>query len=125
MVIGLLVVSHWLLDLIVHRPDLPIAPGLATRLGLGLWNRPGATIVVESALFVAGLSVYLVKTRAKDRRGILGLWSLVVFMVAIYVTSMLGPPPPSVSAIAPVTLAFGILIAPWALWVDHHRALRT
>jgi hypothetical protein len=123
-VIGLLVVSHWLLDLVVHRPDLPLAPGLATRAGLGLWNRPGATLAVESTLFVAGLSVYLLATRAKDLRGFIGLWALVIFMVGVYVASAFGPPPPSASAIAPVTLAFGILIAPWALWVDRHRALR-
>ena len=123
-IIGGLVVSHWLLDLIVHRPDLPIAPGLATRVGLGLWNRPTATLVVEGALFALGLSVYLVATRAKDRRGAIGLWSLVVFIVGIYVSSVLGPPPPSASAMAPVTLAFGILIAPWAFWVDRHRAMR-
>jgi len=116
--------SHWILDLIVHRPDLPIAPGLATRVGLGLWNRPTATLVVEGALFALGLSVYLVATRAKDRRGAIGLWSLVVFIVGIYVSSVLGPPPPSASAMAPVTLAFGILIAPWAFWVDRHRAMR-
>jgi hypothetical protein len=123
-IIGALVVSHWLLDLIVHRPDLPIAPGLATRVGLGLWNRPTATLVVEGALFALGLSVYLVATRAQDRRGVIGLWSLVVFIVGIYVSSVLGPPPPSASAIAPVTLVFGIVIAPWAFWVDRHRVMR-
>jgi peptidoglycan/LPS O-acetylase OafA/YrhL len=89
-----------------------------------LWNRPGATLAVESTLFVAGLSVYLVATRAKDLRGVIGLWALVVFIVAIYVSSVLGPPPPSASAIAPVTLAFGIVLAPWALWVDRHRLVR-
>ena len=124
-IIGLLVVSHWVLDLIVHRPDLPLAPGLATRVGLGLWNRPGATLVTEGALFVAGLSVYLGATRARDLRGAIGLWALVVFIVGIYVVNVLGPPPPSASAIAPVTLAFGILIAPWALWIDRHRTLRS
>lgn len=124
-VVGLLVPSHWLLDLIVHRPDLPLAPGLATRVGLGLWNRPGATLVVEGTLFVLGLGVYLGATRARDLRGTVGLWALVIFIVGIYVTSVLGPPPPSASAIAPVTLVFGIVIAPWALWVDRHRALRS
>jgi hypothetical protein len=123
-VVGLLVVSHWLLDLIVHRPDLPLAPGLGTRLGLGLWNLPAATLVVEGALFFLGFGVYLRVTRARDLRGAIGLWALVIFMVGIYATSVLGPPPPSAGAIAPVTLAFGIVIAPWALWVDRHRPLR-
>jgi hypothetical protein len=123
-IVGLLVPSHWLLDLVVHRPDLPLAPGLGTRVGLGLWNAPVATLVVEGGLFVAGLSVYLVATRPRDRRGAIGLWSLVLFVLAIYVANVVGPPPPSASAIAPVTLAFGVLIAPWAMWIERHRSLR-
>jgi hypothetical protein len=124
-IVGLLVVSHWVLDLIVHQPDLPLAPGLVTRLGLGLWNFPTATLVVEGALFAAGLGIYLRVTRARDLRGVIGLWSLVIFILGIYAASILGPPPPSVGAIAPVGLAFGVVIAPWALWVDRHRALRS
>ena len=72
-IVGLLVVSHWVLDLIVHQPDLPLAPGLVTRLGLGLWNFPTATLVVEGALFAAGLGIYLRVTRARDLRGVIGL----------------------------------------------------
>ncbi|HEU5299248.1 MAG TPA: metal-dependent hydrolase, partial [bacterium] len=40
-ILGLTVVSHWVLDFLVHRPDLPLAPG-AMRVGLGLWNLPAA-----------------------------------------------------------------------------------
>ena len=54
-ILGLLVFSHWALDFVSHRPDLPLAPGSATMFGLGLWNSVPATIVIESAMFTAGV----------------------------------------------------------------------
>ena len=63
-ILGACVISHWLLDLIVHRPDLPIVPGLKTYVGLGLWNSIPATIIVEGLLFVIGIVLYLRSTVA-------------------------------------------------------------
>ena len=117
--IAALVVSHWLLDLVVHRPDLPIVPGGA-RLGLGLWHSLPATLLVELALFGLGLALYLRRTRARDRAGSLGLWTLVVFLLLIYAANLFGPPPPSVSAIAWAGQAQWLLVA-WAYWLDRHR----
>jgi membrane-bound metal-dependent hydrolase YbcI (DUF457 family) len=122
LVVGALVVSHWLLDLVVHRPDLPLVPG-GSRLGLGLWHSLPATLVVELALFGAGLALYLRRTRARDRAGSLGLWSLVAFLLLIYAANLLGPPPPSVGAIAWVGQAQWLLVA-WAYWLDRHRVDR-
>ena len=53
-VITALVASHWVLDFVTHRPDMPLYPGSA-RFGLGLWRSIAATIVVELALFAAGV----------------------------------------------------------------------
>ena len=55
LVIGGAVLSHWVLDVLTHRPDMPIAPGLATRIGLGLWDSVITTIVVEGGMFLAGV----------------------------------------------------------------------
>ena len=74
-VLGLCVPSHWLLDYIAHRPDMPLVPGGA-RYGLGLWNSVPATLAVELGLFVIGSTLYLRGTRAKDRTGQYALWSL-------------------------------------------------
>lgn len=68
--VGVLVVSHWVLDWISHRPDLPLWPG-GPVAGLGLWNTIAGTILVEGALFVAGIELYRRTTRARDR---VGLW---------------------------------------------------
>ncbi|WP_214324839.1 permease [Nonomuraea sediminis] len=57
-VIGAVVFSHWVLDLIVHRADLALIPGTGPRLGLGLWRHPGATAAAEAALVLAGALLY-------------------------------------------------------------------
>jgi membrane-bound metal-dependent hydrolase YbcI (DUF457 family) len=119
-VVGALVVSHWLLDLLVHRPDLPLAPGGGARLGLGLWHSLPATLVVELTVLGIGLALYLRRTRARDRAGSLGLWGLVALLLAIYAANLLGPPPPSVAAIAWAGHAQWLLVA-WAYWLDRHR----
>jgi hypothetical protein len=119
-VCGLLVVSHWVLDFLTHRPDLPLAPGAGARLGLGLWQSLPATLVVELGIFAAGLWLYLRTTRATDRVGTVALWSLVAFLLLMYLGNLFGPPPGDVSALAWVGHAQWLLII-WAYWIDRHR----
>lgn len=118
-VVGVLVLSHWALDFITHGPDLPLAPG-AAKVGLGLWNSVAATVILEGALFAAGVLVYARKTRPRDVVGRLAFWALVAFLVAIYIANILGPPPPSARAVSLVTLLMWLFI-PWAIWIDRHR----
>ncbi len=119
-VVGLLVPSHWLLDFVVHVPDLPLYPGGAARLGLALWRNPVATVIVELILYFAGVMIYARATQAKDRIGRFGLWSLVVVLLALYAASF-GPPPPSVKALAWTALiGWPLWALPW--WVDRHRS---
>ncbi len=120
LVVGAAVLSHWFLDWPVHRPDLPLWPGSSIRAGAGLWNSIPATLVLELGLFAAGVAVYVRATRARDRIGAWGLWSLVAFLAVIFLGSFAGPPPPSPHALAITTLAIWIFV-PWAAWVDRHR----
>ena len=117
------VVSHWVLDLLVHRPDLPLVPGASTRVGLGLWSSLPATLVVELGIFSIGVWLYLRTTRATDRVGSIALWSLIGFLVIVYFGNLFGPPPTDVAALAWVGHAQWLLI-PWAYWIDRHRELR-
>jgi uncharacterized membrane protein len=123
-VVAALVVSHWLLDLIVHVPDLPLMPGLDTVVGFGLWQSKAATLAVEIPIFAAGIWLYMRSTRARDNIGKYGLVGLVVFLAVIHVGNVFGPPPPSATAIAWVGQAQWLLVA-WAYWVDAHRDART
>ncbi|MCX8004488.1 MAG: hypothetical protein N2688_05950 [Burkholderiaceae bacterium] len=119
-VIGALVASHWLLDAIVHRPDLPLAPDDPVRIGLGLWNSTAATLAVESSLFVGGLMLYQRATRGLGvRRWPLALYA--VLLAAIFVALSLAPPPPNVQAIAWAGQGQWLLVA-LAWWVDRAPA---
>jgi hypothetical protein len=117
------VFSHFVLDLVTHRPDLPLYPGSATSFGLGLWNSRPATMAVEISMFVVGVAIYARLTRAINRRGAVALGALVVFLALIYVNTAFGPPPSSVAAIKYVGLS-GWLFPVWAWWIDRNRELR-
>lgn len=118
-VVGALVLSHWVLDLLVHRPDLPLWPGSALRVGLGLWHSIGATLVLELGFLALGLAVYARVTRPRDRIGRWGLWTMVFLLVAFFLSGLAGPPP-SDSALAIGGLVLWIFV-PWGYWVDRHR----
>ena len=122
-VIGACVLSHWFLDVIAHRPDLPVFPQ-GPFVGLGLWNSLPATVAIECGLLALGLMLYLPASRAKDRIGVYGLWSLMVVLVAAWVSSLFGPPPPSERVLAYSALAMWLAV-PWAAWADRHREITT
>lgn len=119
LLVGAVIPTHWVLDFIAHRPDMPIYPG-GPKYGLGMWNSVGLTFAVEYLLFAAGIALYLSATRTKDKTGIVAFWSLAVFLGAIYPVAMFGPPPPNVQALAFSALAMWLTV-PWAAWTDRHR----
>lgn len=119
-VLAVLVVSHWVLDFVSHRPDMPLWPG-GPRVGLGLWNSVGATVVVELAMFAAGLGLAAASTRPRDRLGSWGFVGLAVLLLALYAGNAAGPPPPGMAAVAAAGLGGGVLFLALAAWVDRHR----
>ena len=122
-VLAIVVASHWALDALTHRPDMPLTVSAeSARVGLGLWNSLPGTIAVESLLFAAGLWLYTRATKAVDRTGRLALLGLVAFLLVIYAANLFGPPPPSGMAAAWSALAMWLLVA-WGYWVDRHRAV--
>jgi hypothetical protein len=120
LLVALLVMSHWVLDAIVHRPDLPLTPFTPERIGLGLWDSLPATLAVELPIFVGGCWLYARFTQPRDAVGRWALWGLVAFLAVIQVVNLAGPPPPSVAAIAWAGHAQWLLVL-WAYWVDRHR----
>jgi hypothetical protein len=119
-VLGVCVLSHWVLDFVTHRPDLPIYPG-GPAVGLGLWNSAAGTVLVEGLMLVAGVAIYLQTTRARAAGGRSGLWALIAVLVLSYVASLVSGPPPSVQAVAIGGIVFGWLFVGWAAWVDRRR----
>jgi hypothetical protein len=119
-VCGLAVISHWLLDLVTHRPDLPVLPTSSLRLGLGLWNSLSATLVFELAIFAVGIGLYCRTTKPLDRKGSIGLWTLVSFLLVVYFGNLFGSPPPDTTALAWVAQAQWLIVV-WGYWIDRHR----
>ncbi|MDZ4252522.1 MAG: hypothetical protein U1A72_08100 [Sulfuritalea sp.] len=122
--LGVLVVSHWALDALVHRPDLPLFPGSATVVGFNLWSSLPATLIIEGALFALGVWLYARVTSPSDAVGRWGFVALVIFLAGIYAGNLFGPPPPSTEAIAWAGHAQWLLVL-WGYWIDRHRQAAT
>jgi len=120
LVVGLLVVSHWVLDWVVHRPDMPLWPG-GPLVGLGMWNSERGTVAVEGIMFAAGAAMYFQATKARDRVGTYAVWTLLALLAVSYVASLFSGPPPTIQAIGFGGITFGWLFVVWAWWGDKHR----
>ena len=119
-VVGIGVVSHWVLDWITHAPDMPLWPG-GPEFGLALWNSVPGTMIVESLMFAVGVWLYLGATRARDGIGAVALWALVALLALSYAAQPLMGTPPSVRAVVVSGLIFEAVILAWVWWLDRHR----
>jgi hypothetical protein len=115
LVMGVLVFSHWALDALSHRPDLPLWPGSRAMIGLGLWNSVAGTLLVEGALFAAGIAIYL-----RNSKAALAFWLLIGFFVLAYLGAAFGPAPPNPTAVAASALTLWLLPL-WGWWIERHR----
>jgi len=124
LILGLAVFSHWILDLIVHLPDLPLYPGDAPKFGFGLWRSQLATAVVEGLIFFIGLFLYLRATRAKNRTGSIVFWIVIALLLISHIANLFSPPPPSVNAIAWAGQAMWLFVI-LGFWADRNRMARS
>jgi hypothetical protein len=118
--IGALVLSHWVLDWLVHVPDLPLSPFGKTKVGLGLWNYKYLELAVELLFFAAAVYLYLQTTAANNKKGAIGFWSLIIFLVVVHVMNFFGPPPPAVTPVVITGLSQWLLVW-WVWWADKNR----
>jgi hypothetical protein len=117
-IVGAAVFSHFWLDVLVHVPDLTIAGEGTPALGLGLWRSVGATLAAELLVLAAGLAVYVAWRSRRHRVRPGRLTGLVLVLVALYLASLFGPPPPDVTTIAVADIAGLLLLAAFAAWAD-------
>jgi len=115
------VLSHWVLDVISHRPDMPLAPGAHTVLGFGLWNSLPATLLVEGGFWLLAIGLYVRGTKAKGRAGIYGFWIVIALLTWIWLGNITTPPPPSGIG----SLVFFALVIAWAYWMNRCRPSRS
>jgi hypothetical protein len=122
------VVSHWVLDVVSHRPDMRIAPGVPGVVGLGLWNSIPATLMLEGGMWLLAIVLYVRATRANSRAGTYVFWGGIVLLTLAWIGNILGsvsaPPSQGASAVAsalPSLIFFGCAIG-WAYWMDRARS---
>ncbi|MBI1424424.1 MAG: hypothetical protein GC149_13350 [Gammaproteobacteria bacterium] len=120
-VIAVTVLSHWLLDLLVHRPDLPLYDN-HMKVGLGLWNYPVLSFALEALCLFGGMFFYY---RATQPVGGRGRYAMIVFglvMLGVQSTALFSPPPPSANAVAVMALVSYFLFAAVVYWLEKKRA---
>ena len=123
-IVGIVVLSHWFLDALVHRPDLPLAPGSDVKVGMGVWHSVPWTLTLEGAMFAGAVWFYAAGSQPRDRIGQYGLAGIVALLVVAYVSAAFGPLPPSIGAIAWAGILGGLLTAALGYWVDRHRTVK-
>jgi len=117
-VVGLAVLSHYPLDVMVHLRDLPLTGNDSTKLGLGLWNHPTATLILETLTLAAGVAVYVARgsKRHPVRRG--RLLILLLVLVGAYLASSYGPSPPNMTVVGVSVIVLILFVAALGGWAD-------
>jgi hypothetical protein len=119
--VGVAVFSHWVLDFLVHRPDLPLY-GDSFKVGLGLWNYRAFAFLLEIVVLFSGMYLYLKKTRPVARFGAYGMVIFGFVMLAIQAYIFFGPPPASDKSAAMTALVVYGAFAATAYWLERKRA---
>ncbi len=117
LLLGALVMSHWGLDLLTHRADLPISPFGDIKLGLGLWNMPYLETILETGMFAMGSLIYYRSIKPVKKKA---FWSLIILFLVIHFLNILGPPPPSVNAVAWSANLMWLFVL-WAWWIEKKK----
>jgi hypothetical protein len=115
--VGMAVFSHWLLDALVHVPELPLACAGSGKVGLGLWQNMPVALAAEAAILVAGLCLFL---RGADLSRIRQLWLTVLALLVLVFTVVgmtVSPPPPSARAMAASSLVTIIVVCTLSCWL--------
>lgn len=122
-VVALAVFSHWLLDLPVHTPDLPLWSDTSPKFGFGLWNNAIATYLLEAALLLFALWMYLRSTKATAAVGRYGMAVFTGFLLLINVPNIFGAPMvDSKIGLSIFALSSYFLFAAVAFWLDRKRS---
>lgn len=113
-VVGLCVISHWVLDLLVHVADLPLWGDLH-KVGFGLWDQPVLAFVLEAGVLFAGVALY-----SKLAKGKAAVWIFAVLMLAMQMSNLVMPPPPEPEQFAMMALSLYLLLAAAAWFVERN-----
>jgi hypothetical protein len=111
------VFSHWLLDVIVHQPELPVAGAQSALLGLALWGNMPVALIVEAALLVVGLTVFVASSAWSRSRSVVLVVLSLVLLVFTLAGMTIAPAPPSAMAMAGSSLVTVVLVCALYCWL--------
>jgi hypothetical protein len=115
------VFSHWVLDLIVHTPDLPLYDNSA-KVGLGLWRHIAISFPLELILLFAGARIYARAVPTTSACGRYALWGFIALLAVLQVYANFGPPPGSEPSMAIMALGLYVILTAITAWVERVRA---
>jgi hypothetical protein len=121
--LALAVFSHWALDLVVHRPDLPLYDN-AYKVGFELWNYPLTALALESALFFGAMWVYLRSTTATSFAGRYGMIFFGLVILILHCLLFWGPLPSSPADGAVRLGSLYLILSAGAFWLERKRQVR-
>jgi hypothetical protein len=124
LVMATAVMSHFVLDVIVHNQDIDLLGNGVYKIGLGLWNYPIASYIVEALLLITGLLIYLKSTEAKDFSGRYGLPILSVILLILNGVNTFVLYPTNVENFAVTMLVVYITTIIIAFWLDPKRTTK-
>jgi hypothetical protein len=122
LIAGSLVLSHWMLDLIVHRQDLPLLHDNEQKLGYGLWDQPLLAAPLELGLLLAGFALFLAATKPRGAMGKVVPWIVLALLMALQGVNWFTPPAPDAATFSALGLTAYLLLAAAAYWLDRVRA---
>src|SRR6185503_8449059 len=122
LLLSCVVLTHWLLDVVSHRPDMPLAPGVSVVFGLGLWNSLHATLLLEGGFWLLSIILYVRATQARSRAGHFVFWIGVVLVTTLWYGNIsAGMDPNPIKAGVGGLVIFSLVVA-WAYWMNRLRA---
>lgn len=114
--------SHWLLDALVHQPEMPLTGENSPAVGMGLWNNMPVGLGIETGIVVLGLFLFMRGSTLSRRKSII-LASLCIIVLAFTIAGMtIAPPPPSARAMAGSSLVTLIVVCSLIFWLGRHPA---
>lgn len=120
LLIAAAVFSHWVLDLIVHRPDLPLFDD-TFKMGFGVWNYPALALGLEAGILFAGILIYLSRTKAVSVVGKYGIPVFAIILLSLQAVVFFGAPPTSPLSAALTALFSYVVLAAIAYWLERKR----
>ncbi len=123
LLLALAVFSHRILDLLVHRPDLPLYDN-AHKLGFGLWNYPMPTFALEATILFGGMWIYMRSTKGGSLAGRYGMPMFGIVLLVVHWILFFGAPPGSPNATAILLLVLYLGFAAVAAWLERKRQVR-